>query len=145
MGDIGRSNGYIVAFFSVEDFAQDVIAVDDLVRVAVVSRLFSDDGAGEAVKQWFIVITARLPDGCLAMASVQVGEASLTVAPYEPYHHDNAAAAYDVIRRYLESEGFATAPGVLNPKEVMENIVGGRAESLWEFDGTMLVVKWKEG
>lgn len=132
-----QPNGHIVAFLSLEDFAQEVIAIDNLVRVESITRTLNSKSMPGGLVQWLIIITAQTRDG-IAMISIQTGEVWKIAVKDEPYHKNNADQAVHLVKQYLEAQGFIIAPGIWNPKAVIDNIVGGHA-NLWHFESKQLV------
>lgn len=131
-----KANGHVVSFLSLEDFAEDVVAADDLVRVDVIERLVPN-GALEWV-QWWVVATARMVVDGMAMASILIGDTARVFIRDELHHPMNAQRAAGLVRQYLEGQGFVTAPGVWNLSAVVTNLVAGRTW-LWRFEGKKLV------
>lgn len=137
MCDQQSSNGHIVAFFSLEDFVEEVIPLDNLIRVESINRSLPSKGGPSPLLQWWVIITAQLTDQ-IAMCSLPTGSTWEIFAKDRSYHHDNAHQAATLIRQYLEAQGFAVGKGILNPGVVMDNIVRASAD-LWHFEDTKLV------
>lgn len=135
-----NGNGHnVIAFLSLEDFGQDVIPVDNLVRVEAINRtLPGGKSLPGGMLQWLVIATALTADGDMAMTSILVGEVWKFAANGEPWHGENAKQAEALTRQYLEDLGFCVGPGVWNPKLAIENIVGGATE-LWRFEDKQLV------
>lgn len=131
-----QGNNQIVGFLSLEDFASDVIAVDDLARVQPIMR--STGGKPEHSRlQWIVLVTALTGEG-IAMTSILTGQRWEIFDDDDGLRKENAEAAAALIRKYLENQGYATAPGVYSPQAVMDNIVRAGCK-LWRFEEGQLV------
>lgn len=130
---------HIVAYLSLNDFIQDVIADDNQVRVEVIQRNTDSKAMPGGLVQWLVIVTAKTTEGDLAMTSILVGEAWKIAIKEEPWHQDNAEKALLLVKAYLErTMPFYIAPGVFDPKDVMDNIVRASA-GLWHFEDHRLV------
>jgi len=122
----------LIAYFSLEDFTNHVgINIDHPVRVEGIKRTKGD------MIQWVVVVTSKTY-GDIALMSILVGEVWKFAVNDEPWHSDNADEAVWLVRKYLGEAGFSTAPGVWNPKDVIDNFVYGTA-GLWHFEDHRLV------
>lgn len=132
------SNGQIVGFLSLEDFAADVRCSDEQgpVRVQPIRR--STGGKLEHSKvQWIILVTALTAEG-VAMASILTGQRWEIFEGDDRQREENAEMAAVMIQGYLEGHGFVVAPGVYSPQAVMDNIVHAGC-NLWRFKDGQLV------
>jgi hypothetical protein len=133
-----KPTDHVLAFLSLEDFAEDVIPLDNLVRVGSVNRSLPIKDAPCPLLQWLVIVTAWLADGQTAACSIQTGEAWEIFARDETCHHGNAEQAATLVRQYLETQGLAVGKGILNPGVVMDNIVKASTD-LWHFEDKKLV------
>ena len=138
MHDQQSSNGHIVAFLSLEDFVEEVIPLDNLVRIESINRSLPSPGGPSPLLQWLVIVTAQLTAGQIAMCSLPTGSTWEIFAKDKPYHYDNAHQAATLVRQYLEAQDFAVGKGILNPDVVMDNIIRASTD-LWHFEDTKLV------
>jgi hypothetical protein len=138
-----KPTDHVLAFLSLEDFAEEVIPLDNLVRVESVNRPLPAKVGPSRLLQWLVIVTARLAEGQTAVCSIQTGEAWEIFARDETYHHDNAKRAAALVRQYLEAQDFAVGKGILDPGIVMDNIVKASTD-LWHFEDKKLVPNERE-
>ena len=138
-----KPTNHVLAFLSLEDFAEEVIPLDNLVRVEGVNWPLPTKGGPGRLLQWLAIVTAQLADNQTAACSILTGEAWELFARDETYHHDNAEQAVTLVRQYLEAQGFVVGKGILNPGAVMDNIVRASA-NLWHFEDKKLVPNQEE-
>lgn len=133
-----KPTNHVLAFLSLDDFAEEVIPLDNLVQVESVTRPLPTKAGPSRLLQWLVIVTARLAEGQTAVCSIQTGEAWEIFARDETYHHDNAKRAAALVRQYLEAQDFAVGKGILDPGIVMDNIVKASTD-LWHFEDKKLV------
>jgi len=98
-----KPTNHVLDFLSLEDFAEEVIPLDNLVQVESVTRPLPTKAGPSRLLQWLVIVTARLADGQTAVCSIQTGEAWEIFARDETYHHDNAEQAATLVRQCLEA------------------------------------------
>jgi hypothetical protein len=129
-----KPTDHVLAFLSLEDFAEEVIPLENLVRVESVTRPLPTKAGPSRLLQWLVIVTARLADGQTAVCYILIDEAWEIFARDETHRHDNAGQAATLVRQYLEAQDFIVGKGILNPGVVMDNVVKASTD-LWHFEG----------